>query len=43
MATSASFTLGFLGDHIRIQHSDDYEITPEKPASAMGRVRRSVQ
>jgi len=26
---SASFTLDFLGDHIRITHPDDYEITPE--------------
>ena len=26
---STSFTLEFLGDHIRIQHPDDYEITPE--------------
>jgi hypothetical protein len=26
---STNFTLDFLGDHIRIQHPDDYEITPE--------------
>jgi hypothetical protein len=26
---SASFTMEFLGDHIRILHPDNYEITPE--------------
>lgn len=38
---STNFTLQFLGDYIRIQHPDDYEITPESQRKLWGELGKA--